>query len=616
MTPLRQVCILVVLGSVVATGCLSGVALGAEPSVDARPDSASAAGGVSQTVVVGNADEVGRINVTAAYDTPPLASEFVVDLGRIPAPVNVTSVDGFEAQGDGRYRWTGATDDPVLEYVVTVENPRTLTDGPVANPGPWAFVGPGAVLPGIEGQRPETTLRTDGPGYETDSWLFLGSVETYTRTVEGEQIVLIVPEAAAPVSQPEAILAHLATTSREIGIGGRSDQVNVLALPSVGIETPWSGVAYRRSDVVVRAGEPIASEPSVWAHEYAHTRQDFRTTPATEWLMEGGADYFAGYESLQQDRLSYPGFASQSSDRQFENAVLADSDTWQSELVPYFKGERALAHLDEQIRLATDGKRTLADVFRRLNGADEPVTLRRFERTVADVATRETAGEFRRYVTSPAYAPPPQNESNYVESLTDDPDGDGLSSAAEIRNGTSPFDEDTDGDGLSDRVELAEVGTDPTDGDTDGDRRADDGESTFPATDPTVADTDGDGLDDSRELELGTDPTAADTDGDGLNDSRERELGTSPRYADTDGDGLTDGREVELGTDPTAVDTDGDGLSDRAEQRGATDPTSADTDGDGFGDAAERDLGTDPTEPTDRTAYLRASVTTFVDGLL
>ncbi|MFB6092082.1 MAG: hypothetical protein ABEK02_03615 [Haloquadratum sp.] len=618
MTRLGPTCRLVVavlvVGGVVSVASVPAAAAG----VDGGPAVADSDDPIPQTVAVTNAAGAGNVSVTVTYDPSFGSDGFVVDVGSLPGSVTVTGADGFERVGAETYRWNGGGT-PSLSYTLAFENPRvvaTSLDDPMsADPGGWALVDTSLVVPPLDGGRPVSTIRTVGPGFVTDSWVYLGGVETYTRSVSGETIVLVVPDAAAPVSRPETILTHLATTSREIDIGGRSDRVNVLALPSIGITTPWGGVTSGR-DVIVRAGQPVATEPSVWAHEYAHTRQKFRTTPATRWLLEASADYVAGYETLHQDRLSYPAFRRQSTAKAFEDAVLADPSSWASPIVPYVKGERALAHLDEQIRRATGGERTLTDVIRRLNRYDRRVTLGVFYRVIARVSTRETAEEFGVFVQTPEYAPPPQNESNYVESISEDPDGDGLSNADEIENGTSPFAADTDGDTLPDVRELSVLGTDPTKRDTDGDGLRDAQELTAPETDPAMADSDGDGLSDARERDLATDPTGADTDGDGISDSREIDISTSPRYADTDGDGLSDDVESDRGTDPTAVDTDGDGLSDRAERAGVTEPTVADTDGDGYGDAAELDLGTDPTATTGRMRYLRTTVTAFVSGLL
>jgi hypothetical protein len=72
--------------------------------------------------------------------------------------------------------------------------------------------------------------------------------------------------------------------------------------------------------------------------------------------------------------------------------------------------------------------------------------------------------------------------NNPVDAL-DDPDKDGLTTLAEYRAGTDPFNPDSDGDGLSDGDEVSRY-----------------------HTNPLLADTDGDGLRDGLEVRTGSDP--------------------------------------------------------------------------------------------------------------
>jgi len=79
---------------------------------------------------------------------------------------------------------------------------------------------------------------------------------------------------------------------------------------------------------------------------------------------------------------------------------------------------------------------------------------------------------------------------------SDDPDGDGLTTAQELQLKTDPISADTDGDGLRDGQEI------------------------MAGSNPLVVDSDGDTLSDGREVnELHTSPINRDTDGDGLNDN-------------------------------------------------------------------------------------------------
>ncbi|WP_136601119.1 VWA domain-containing protein [Salinigranum halophilum] len=153
------------------------------------------------------------------------------------------------------------------------------------------------------------------------------------------------------------------------------------------------------------------------------------------------------------------------------------------------------------------------------------------------------------------------NESkNELVDGAEDPDNDTLLNAGEAAIDADPRSTDTDSDGLSDGTESRLPQFNATLADTNGDGVLDgesdpDGDGLTTAaevnnsTDPSTADTDADGLSDGEELDPSvqvpaTDPTRSDTDDDLLTDSEERNLGTNPTVPDTDGDGTLDGNET------------------------------------------------------------------------
>nr|WP_321498086.1 RICIN domain-containing protein [uncultured Methanolobus sp.] len=184
---------------------------------------------------------------------------------------------------------------------------------------------------------------------------------------------------------------------------------------------------------------------------------------------------------------------------------------------------------------------------------------------------------------------------------SNDPDGDGVLYADELRNGTSYLRLDTDNDGLSDGYEI-EYGTIPMNKDSDGD-----------------------GLEDGLELRYGYDPLLWDTDGDRLSDFEEyhgwdiefdfydetftQHVWSSPLVNDTDDDGLADFYEFLKGLNPRSKDTNGNGISDLYDTNFTAKAYVSNVDMNGMGSNIKTDPQTNITAVIDYTLIGKANST-------
>ncbi len=302
----------------------------------------------------------------------------------------VESTTGFERTGERTLEWTGATDDPTVRYTMPAD--RTGTQGTDAAGEGYSFVDTGewAVVPvpdvAISMRRTdpvgvEETVRVDGPGATGGDVAFFGKVTEHERTVDGETFRLAVPEAATLEESPDVILSALADASGRLEVGTRPDEVFVVAVPAT-VDWGPRGIQYGESDAWVVADEPIEDANPAWLHEYVHVRQRFAstadgTTAETEWFVEGQADYHAGLLALEAGYTDFEAFSrllERGTESPYADGALADPGTWGHERTDYVKGALVAGEIDRQLRVATDGDRTLADVVRELNADNGTVT--------------------------------------------------------------------------------------------------------------------------------------------------------------------------------------------------------------------------------------------------
>jgi hypothetical protein len=215
------------------------------------------------------------------------------------------------------------------------------------------------------------------------------------RTVVGLQVrVTATPNGSL---SPDVVFETVATGRRSLRIAGRNERLNVDIRPEVG--APATAGQAARGDPHM-AVEERASRRVVF-HEYVHTRQEFRTTRRTRWLVEAMASYYAdryAVEACGRANVPYDYEAFRADLNTSDNrTVLSKPDTWRLE-ADYEKGEAVLAVLDWRIRSETGGNATLATVFRQLESRN--VTHARLQQTVRQVAGAQTARWFDTHATT------------------------------------------------------------------------------------------------------------------------------------------------------------------------------------------------------------------------
>jgi len=330
-------------------------------------------------------DRADRVEATIHYAIP----ENVESLRfRIPAgSYSVEVTDGFRETEDGAFVWDEHSEGPSVTIRHDVSEsfrPEAADEHYAGGTADWAVVTRPQTNTNYTYYAPEPDvayrLTVAGDGYAGEQMAYLGSYEEYSRIVDGERLVLVVPDAASPASEPGEILGSLAHASDRLRVGNRNDEVVVIAAPVGEVEWGPPGLAIG-SDARVAADRSVDEPVNVWIHEYVHTRQyrDHRQPDGeaiaddASWLIEGSADYYGAlfnHELGHTDFESFRNVLERGTREPAANAELADPGTWTAD-AEYEKGALVAAAIDLRLRTASDGEATLQQVLAEWNRQEQ-----------------------------------------------------------------------------------------------------------------------------------------------------------------------------------------------------------------------------------------------------
>jgi hypothetical protein len=408
-----------------------------------------------------NADP-GSVTLTFAYEIPSGVTGL-----RVAVPVvgldgiTVDGMNGFERTERGYFLWDGETERPTVSIRLAVSDSIDSGVRGVER-GDWALVSEPQTRIQVrtDAQPRQTTsfeVAEGEPGFARSHLAYLGPHERRNVTVADERATFVL---GADGVAPERAIEFLRTANEHFDLGVQRETVTVFVLPLSGLEEgPVQAATVDTAFWVGSTGLRLDSTGSVFTHEYVHTRLSTVGREDAAWLTEATAEYYGRRFAVNDGVGSYDAFrdglraTEYAPDRR--PVVLTDAETWQGTKAHYAKGAHVLAALDAEIQRRTDGERSLRDVFA---GRTQPFrNYRAFRAAVVEVTGDEDIGPWLdRYATTDALPPLPEDPRYYVAEPSLDPDGDGMTSGAELDAGRHPF---VEGAAAAQLQEQSETGT-------------------------------------------------------------------------------------------------------------------------------------------------------------
>ncbi|MBP1921063.1 PGF-CTERM protein [Halorubrum alkaliphilum] len=332
-------------------------------------------------------DEPGTVDVTTEARLPDRVTG--LRLTPLSATDDAIEADGFDREttddGGEEWVWDGETTRPSLTYTMD-GNETEEREGPLAGEGAYRFVDVGdwAIVrpprasiawsftggPGgsVSVERENSVA---GDGVASQALAVLGPYEEHVHEAADQRFRLIVPDAADPEPSPGAVFEAFEGASTALQVGARDDEVFAVAAPTESVSWAPRGLQIGDADLWVRDTEPAGTADDVWTHEYVHTRQSYRAERSARWFTEATATYYAALFALERGAADFEAFERTLSAGErdpYAGSVLANPDAWAAN-ADYVKGALVAGEIDRRIRVATDGRASLATVFREFNDA-------------------------------------------------------------------------------------------------------------------------------------------------------------------------------------------------------------------------------------------------------
>jgi hypothetical protein len=243
-----------------------------------------------------------------------------------------------------------------------------------------------------------------GDNRELGPYVLLGNVTMTNTTINGDSLTIVVPgDSRYGTGNWHVNGEYFATQLREdmtpYDLSMWTDTHTVLfAIERNTHPTADSaGVMYRSDEGYVVPNKIYTTTDNTWIHEYIHAQQNFNLAPQMWWFTEGSAEYLTHRIMQEQSPITEQSVrASLSMQDQYDGTALAEPSDWAGgkAQTEYTAGPRLLYRIDEQIRSGSNGRYTLVDVFKMMNGDRSQVTLTRFIELVESFS-REDASWIR-----------------------------------------------------------------------------------------------------------------------------------------------------------------------------------------------------------------------------
>lgn len=220
----------------------------------------------------------------------------------------------------------------------------------------------------------------------TQNYVYIGNYTTVTRSNGCHDIRLVIHPDANLEGHLSEYTSLLQWSDQHYPVGHRYERVSGFIVPT-GLPGLNKGIA-DGPVFVAQTNLTFLSFEEVVTHEYVHTRQSGTTDSSMKWWTEASAMYY-GYRLPYEQEMHTPAEYNQNVVEYYNKAPwyrLGNDENVKNRQAHYTWGSVTLARLDQRIRVATDGNRSLIDVAHRIERSEKRITRPRFKNIVANVS--------------------------------------------------------------------------------------------------------------------------------------------------------------------------------------------------------------------------------------